>query len=1132
MRHAALALLCFAVASFAAPGTTTEVLLIATTDLHAAIGAEGEQGGMARVARVVGKLRLETPASVLVDLGDAFEGCPLADYYATVDTTSPHPLAHVMNRMGYAAMALGNHEFSYGTEFVERIARDLAFPVLSANARAANAPWETHRVVEAEGIRILIVGVTTPWTALSEGPWLPGVRFSDQVECLRTLIPRLRAQERPDVVCVLAHTGKGDGTASPEAENAGAAIARMVPGIDVLFLGHTHVTVHETAGATVMLQAGSRGAFVATARLTLARKGKGWRIAARSGELVPVEGAPDSTTAAVAREALAPVTRWLDEEVGYLPEAASAVSGALRLDPVTRLIGQAMTAEGGDAALVALPAEDLALRAGPLHRSDLYRLQPYLNRSVTLRLSRGDLCACLEQAASVWAPYAFDGAPKPATAAGRRRDSFLVACGLSYVLDYTAPPGQRLRWLRRSGRPLPDSLDVAVSSYHATGPAGYEVLRHAPVVSRSRVTVRDALVDYLARSGPHRGTSEAWWSLPSYRGSWAQPAVDLLLARSGVEWLAELDWWGGPSPECARAVAQAAWGGPLPEAVAAQIGALPLTRGALLASLVRSLPSPACTPGSSAARFLDVKAAPQPSVWDSVVSSGLVAFFPEDTLAPDRAVCAAELAAFVINARYRALTIAASNDFHGHLEANPKRGYGGIEAMTAWAAHARRANPEGVILVDAGDAMQGTPLSNLFYGSSTIGLYRRAGYDALAVGNHDFDWGQDILRARIAEAGFPFLGANVWQEGATQPPPWLAPFTIIDRGGARVAIVGLSTPETPWVTLPANVEGLVFEEPGMVFERILPSVQAASPALIVVLGHMGLEERDGDLQGEALAVTESAAGHAHVFFNGHTHQSYARTIKGLPHLQGGSYGRAYAVATAWVDRLGRDQPWVTARLERLDPGGFHDEETAALVAAYRAELAPKTEVVITDVAAPVSRELNEAGESPMGRLIAESQRWMAGTPIALMNTGGVRSDLDAGPVTWQELFTVQPFANTLVKVTLSGRDLRATLEQGMFPGGTNLQLAGLEVWMDPTKSFGQRVVRARLEDGTALDPAAEYTLTVNNFMATGGDGFTVLRDSPRKYDTGIVDLDAIIAYLKSLPSPVVLDLPPRMHLAK
>jgi 5'-nucleotidase len=174
--------------------------------------------------------------------------------------------------------------------------------------------------------------------------------------------------------------------------------------------------------------------------------------------------------------------------------------------------------------------------------------------------------------------------------------------------------------------------------------------------------------------------------------------------------------------------------------------------------------------------------------------------------------------------------------------------------------------------------------------------------------------------------------------------------------------------------------------------------------------------------------------------------------------------------------------------------------------------------------------MNEAGEMPMGRLIAEAQRRMVGAQVALMNPGGVRRDLDAGPVIWEDLFQAQPFGNTLVKATLTGSKLAQALEQGIYPSGANVQIAGINVWIDRSRPFGHRITKLILEDGTHVKPQASYTVVFNNFMGGGGDSYTVLRDASSKIDTGITDLDALIDYLKSYPLPATIPLEERMHL--
>lgn len=1114
-----------------------ELVIMATTDLHGKLHHTGEQpGGMAEAASVIAELRSTADHSLLFDVGDAFEGSPAADYYALVDTVSPHPVAWAMKKMGYAAMVLGNHEFTYGLPFLKRVIQQLSFPVLGANLSSQDPFWEEYAVVNAGPLQILVIGTVTPWTALAEaGVVKRSVQFADQITCLNDRIPLLKEKYSPDITCVLAHTGMGEEGGAPLAEGQGHEIATQVPGIDALFLGHSHRTLNEKIDGVHVLQAGARGSHVAVLRLTVAKEKDGYRIIGSEGDIRAVADAdPDSLLLDGLRKAATPVQHWLTEEIGSVATPLLASGSYARHDDISGLLLNVMIEQGqGDAALIAAPPDDVRLNAGPITREALYELQPYLNRLVTIKLSGNQLAACLEEAARTWAPYPFDGSYPPPLASGKNRGSFLVAGGVEYILDYTKPYGERLVTLTKDGSPLgeTDTLLVVVTNYRKTGAGGYHWLQNAPVIKRSARWLRTYAEDWFRqRPGYRPEDPQGWYSLPTYQGTWAHPVLDMFLERFGPEHYVTIAWNSFPGAGITKQLMDDILGEAhsffLPEA---QDGKVLITRASLLRQLVRRLPDIPAYHGAGHQRFCDLHPEPVVSLWDSVVTSGLVAYVSGDSLKPDLPVTTGEYAGFLLNARYRALTVAASNDFHGHLEPNQRRRQGGSAALGGWLTRERSRNPEGVILLDAGDAMQGTPISNLFEGRSTINVYNHLGYDALAVGNHEFDWGQDILKERIVQAEFPFLGANVLAAGTGETVDWLERHVMVERGGSRVAVIGVCTAATPWMSLDRNMEGIEFQGVVDAFEECLPSVQDEDPDLIILVGHLGLEREGTRWTGEARVLAEVATDRVDMFFSGHNHQMYSTSVSGLPVLQGGSYGRAVSVARTWVDRLGGLSPWVNPSVVSLSSIGLEDPKTAALVHEYSVELAPKTQVVITELREPISTRAGRTGEMPMGRLIAEAQRRMVGAQVALMNPGGVRRDLGIGPVTWEDLFQAQPFGNTLVKATLSGRELVRALEQGIHPSGSCVQVAGIELWIDRSRGFGQRIIKAQLDDGTPVEPHVSYTVVFNNFMSGGGDSYTVLRDATSKVDTGIGDLDALIEYLKSFSLPASIQLEERMH---
>lgn len=472
-------------------------------------------------------------------------------------------------------------------------------------------------------------------------------------------------------------------------------------------------------------------------------------------------------------------------------------------------------------------------------------------------------------------------------------------------------------------------------------------------------------------------------------------------------------------------------------------------------------------------------------------------------------------------------TILSTNDTHGQLLPRTFRGsgdalVGGSAALAAWLSEARRSSECPVFLLSAGDVMQGTAISNLERGASTIEAFNAIGYDAAALGNHEFDWGIEVLRERIQQAEFPFLAANVFSKETGRRPEWLAPYVILERGDVRVGVIGLATASTPSTTRPWIVAGLEFRPIGETLRRIVPEVRALGVDFVVAVMHAGgfCRENEG-CSGEAITQLAEIGPAVDYAVTGHTH-SYLRTRVGsIPVSQSRSNTAAFG-----VERLERTPdgivrgglpvirvPWV----DSVTP----DPVVAGIVEKYRARVAEVSErpLEIT-LAAPLTRSRGTRTGYGLGRLIADAQRAVAETEIAIMNNGGIRRDLPAGPLNYGDLLMLQPFENVLVRLRLRGDVLLAALEHALGANGPDVHVSGLTIRYDPLGPDGARLVAVTLEDGAPLDPSRVYSVTVNDFMAGGGSGFSMLKDANPQDVTGIVDLDALIEYLRSLPQPV------------
>ena len=472
-----------------------------------------------------------------------------------------------------------------------------------------------------------------------------------------------------------------------------------------------------------------------------------------------------------------------------------------------------------------------------------------------------------------------------------------------------------------------------------------------------------------------------------------------------------------------------------------------------------------------------------------------------------------------VRALPRRVRIIATNDFHGTLESRvDARGVrrGGAGAVAAVIEQARRECVEcAVLLLDGGDMFQGTAASNLVFGRSVVAIYDALGYTAAALGNHEFDWGQDTLRARMRDARYAILGANV-QYADGRDVPWIRDDTLVEVNGVRVGIVGVATVETPNVTLATHVSDLRFVDPVPVVLRRAESLRGRGAHLVAVVAHAGAfcdTEGDDRCTGEIVELAKGVAGAVDVIVSGHTH-SLVRTLDpGVPIVQARSNGRAVGV----IDLVPGDVPVVSVR-DVLTDSIVLSPRIDSLARRAVAAIAPRVSARVADIPAHLQR----SGEQyPLGHLIADAQRWAAKADVAVTNNGGIRADLPAGTATYGRIFEVQPFANTLHRYTLRGSTLRGYLEK-LVGGRTppRVHVSGVTLSYDPARPAGQRVVATRLADGRPIVDDAQYTLVMNNFMASGGDGLELGAEAVRSEPLPIIDLDALIAYLRQLPQPV------------
>lgn len=502
------------------------------------------------------------------------------------------------------------------------------------------------------------------------------------------------------------------------------------------------------------------------------------------------------------------------------------------------------------------------------------------------------------------------------------------------------------------------------------------------------------------------------------------------------------------------------------------------------------------------------------------------------------------------------------NDFHGQIEEPTSSSaridgggsYGGAEFM---ATHLKSLRTASSLTVAAGDLIGASPLlSAAFHDEPTIETMNAMGLDVSSVGNHEFDEGAaELLRMQnggclpdgdgannqnscpipdhsFQGADFQYLSANVVEKATGDTLfPGVAVRTV---AGQKIAFIGMTLEGTPSIVTPTGVAGLGFLDEVRTANRIVPTLVRQGIKSIVVLLHEGGFPALGStyntcpgISGPIVDIASHLSPQIDAVISGHTHQAYNCLIPdpdGVPRIvtSAASFGRVITEVNLEINTRSHDvvRTASTATNHLVTRTVDRDPAVTQIRAAYDAIIAPVRDAVIGSAATTLTRTSLGKVEADLGDVIADAQLAATSSPgtggaqIAFMNPGGIRTDLPAGEVTYGEAFAVQPFANVLTTVTLTGANIKALLEQQVYTATTTRFLqpsAGFTYTFDTTQPVGSRVSNMQLHH-VAIDPAASYRVTANNFLTTGGDGFTEFLNGTDVLN-GVVDLDAFVAYI-------------------
>ncbi|WP_350348480.1 5'-nucleotidase C-terminal domain-containing protein [Agromyces sp. G08B096] len=546
-----------------------DLTLLATTDLHGRVAnwdyfsnapytdRAGDKVGLAAVASVVDDVRAEVGDDrlLVVDNGDALQGTPLSYYYAVQEpvqeTGETHPMAAAYDAIGYDAQVVGNHEFNYGLDLLGAYEDDVDFPLLGANVidvatgEPALEPFTLVRkqVKGAKPVTVGILGITTPGSAIWDKANVEGkLEFRDMVETAEEWVPKVRAAGA-DVVVVLSHSGTGassydESIAAPE--NASDVIAREVPDIDVMVVGHTHldkpseVIVNEVTGEPVLLTQPYRwGSTVSRVDLDLEKVRGQWDVVGAEASAIRTKDYPESPEILdLVADQHATTVAYVNQVVAQSTEELPATASRYQDTPIIDFIQQVQTdtvtagvagtaAEGLPVLSIAAPFSRTAVfPQGDVSVRDIAGLYIYDNTLQAVQLTGAQVKDYLEASAKYYAQVPAGGTFDPAvhTGAGNTPDYNLdIISGLTYEIDLSQPLGSRIEQLTLAdGTPLAadQQVVVAVNNYRRSGGGGFPHIATAPVVYDEQKEIRQLLIDWAQERGvidPADFWHESWW---------------------------------------------------------------------------------------------------------------------------------------------------------------------------------------------------------------------------------------------------------------------------------------------------------------------------------------------------------------------------------------------------------------------------------------------------------------------------------------------------------------------------------------------------------------------------------------------------------------------------------------------
>ncbi|WP_052948716.1 bifunctional metallophosphatase/5'-nucleotidase [Mesobacillus campisalis] len=485
------------------------------------------------------------------------------------------------------------------------------------------------------------------------------------------------------------------------------------------------------------------------------------------------------------------------------------------------------------------------------------------------------------------------------------------------------------------------------------------------------------------------------------------------------------------------------------------------------------------------------------------------------------------------NVRVQLLSV---NDLHGKVNVseqpkNDPNTYGNAAYLAAYLRDREQTN-ENTLIVHSGDMVGGSPpVSALFQDEPTIEIMESIGFDAGTLGNHEFDEGMDEL-IRLTYGGehpdgtanydgidFPTVAANVVYKDSGELV--LPPYYIKNVKGQKIGFIGVTTTETPNMVVAKGITNVEFTDEAEAINKYVPELAKRGAEAIIVLAHVPGTQSGETATGEIAEIATKINDKVDVIVAAHNHQKVNAVVDNKLIVQAGEYGKAFADIDLEIDRVTGDIVKKEAEIvDVIQQGVTPDPEVSAILEKYSTAIAPKLNEVIGQAAAYMQGGYitkNYVGDNSLGNLIADGMKAAMESDFAMMNGGGIRANLDAGEITWEELYNIQPFGNTLVKIEVQGSEMDEIVNAQISSYGPDASIAGFHYKWD---SATGKVTDITLPDGTPINQNATYSLTINNYMYDHYSDQYKLRAYGENPVQGPEDLQATINFVKSFTTPI------------